>query len=65
VDPFTYFFEASQQAHKIKIPLIIPPPEELTRKPVNLGDHLRRRRIELKLYQKDVAARLGVTTSTI
>jgi transcriptional regulator with XRE-family HTH domain len=27
--------------------------------------YLRRRRIELGLYQKDVAARLGVTTSTI
>ena len=65
MDPFTYFFEASQQAHKIKIPLIIPPLEELTRKPMTIGDHLRRRRIELGLYQKDVATRLGVTTSTV
>ncbi len=33
--------------------------------PVTLGDHLRRRRLELGLYQKDVAVQIGVTTSTI
>ena len=52
-------------AGKIKIPLIIPLVKELTRKPVTLGDHLRRRRIELGLYQKDVATKLRVTTSTV
>jgi len=45
--------------------LIIPLLEEFTREPVTLGDHLRRRRIELGLYQKDIAARLGVTISTV
>jgi transcriptional regulator with XRE-family HTH domain len=65
VGTFTYFFESSQQTYKIKIPLIIPVLEELARKPVTLGEHLRRRRIELGLYQKDVAARFGVTTSTV
>ncbi len=65
MDPFTYFFESSQQTHKIEIPLIIQPLEELSRKPVTLSEHLRRRRIELGLYQKDVAARFGVTTSTV
>jgi transcriptional regulator with XRE-family HTH domain len=40
-------------------------PPELFRDPVTLGDHLRRRRLELGLYQKDVAVRLGVTPSTI
>ena len=49
----------------MEIPLTIPLLEELTRKPITLGDHLRRRRIELGLYQKDVATRLGVTTSTV
>ena len=47
------------------VALIIPQFVELTRKPVTLGDHLRRRRIELGLCQKDVAARLDVTTSTV
>lgn len=36
------------------------PPEH-----ISLGDHLRRRRLELGPYQKDVAAQLGVTTSSI
>ncbi|WP_305044942.1 helix-turn-helix domain-containing protein [Geoalkalibacter sp.] len=35
------------------------------RDPVTLGEHLRRRRLELCLYQKDVAASLGVTPSSI
>jgi len=30
-----------------------------------IGDHLRKRRLDLKLFQKDVANQLGVTTSTI
>ncbi len=63
--PFTNNFKAAQPAGKIKIPLRIPQLAELTRKPVTLGDHLRRRRIELGLCQKDVAARLDVTTSTV
>jgi len=65
VDPFTNSFKHDQTAGKIKIPLIIPLLGELTCDPVTLGDHLRRRRIELELYQKDIAARLGVTISTV
>jgi len=65
VDPFTNNFKSTQAAGKIKTPLITPQLEELTRKPVTLGDHLRRRRIELGLYQKDIASRLNVTTSTV
>lgn len=49
----------------MEIPLTIHPLEELTRKPITLGEHLRRRRIELGMYQKGVAARLDVTTSTV
>ena len=63
--PFTNNFKAAHPAVKIKIPLIIPQLAELTRKPVTLGNHLHRRRIELGLYHKDVAAKLGVTTSTV
>jgi len=65
VDPFTNNFKLDQTAGKIEIPLTIPPLEELTREPITLGDYLRRRRIELGLFQKDVAAKLGVTTSTV
>jgi len=61
-----YKFSNSQDTpHKIEIPLQIQLPEDLVKEPVTLGDHLRRRRLELGLYQKDVAAQIGVTTSTI
>lgn len=30
-----------------------------------VGDHIRSRRLDLGLFQKDVAARIGVTTSTV
>ncbi len=62
---FSYFSQSSQQAHQIEIPLKIQPPKELIEEPITLGDHLRRRRLELGLYQKDVAVQIGVTTSTI
>jgi len=62
---FYKFSEASRSTCKIEIPLKIPAPPELTQKPATLGDHLRRRRFELGLYQKNVAAQIGVTTSTI
>ena len=65
MNPFTNNFKPAQTTGKIEIPLIIPLLADLTRKPITLGDHLRRRRIELGLYQKDVAAKLGVTTSTV
>ena len=33
--------------------------------PTTLGDHLKKRRYELSLLQKDVAARVGVTADTV
>ena len=36
-------------------------PEELR----TIGDHLRARRLDLDLYQKEVAAQLGATTDTV
>jgi DNA-binding XRE family transcriptional regulator len=50
---------------QIEIPLQIPAIPEFAQEPVTLGEHLRRRRLELGLYQKDVAAQIGVTPSTI
>ena len=61
-----YKYSNSQKTpHKIEIPLKIQQSEELVKKPVTLGDHLRRRRLELGLYQKDVALQIGVTASTV
>ena len=62
---FYKFSNSPETPHKIEIPLQIQLPEELVNEPVTLGDHLRRRRLELGLYQKDVAIQIGVTTSTI
>jgi transcriptional regulator with XRE-family HTH domain len=62
---FYKFSNSPETPHKIEIPLQIQPPEELTQDPITLGDHMRRRRLELGLYQKDVAIQIGVTSSTI
>jgi transcriptional regulator with XRE-family HTH domain len=64
VYPFTNNSSSIKTAYKIETPTTIQPPEELTEEPVTLGDHLRRRRVELGLYQKDIAVQIGVTTST-
>jgi len=45
--------------------LTLPQPPELEKEPATLGEHLRRKRIELGLEQKEVAARLGVSASAI
>jgi transcriptional regulator with XRE-family HTH domain len=65
VYPFTNNSSPIKTAYKIETPLTIQLPIELTEEPVTLGDHLRRRRLELGLYQKDVAEQIGVTASTI
>ncbi len=62
---FYKFSNSPETPHKIEIPYKIRIPKELTEEPTTLGDHLRRRRLELELYQKDVAAQIGVTTSTV
>ncbi|MCF6265692.1 MAG: helix-turn-helix domain-containing protein [Desulfuromusa sp.] len=63
--PLTNNLKIAKNGFKVEIPLIVLSLEEFTREPVTLADHLRRRRIELDLYQKEVAAKLDVTTSTI
>ncbi len=65
MDPFTKTNSPIRTSYKIGIPLEISPSAELFKEPVTLSDHLRRRRLELGLYQKDVAAEIGVTASTI
>ncbi|GAB4180106.1 MAG: hypothetical protein Kow00100_22060 [Geothermobacteraceae bacterium] len=65
MDIFYKYSNSQKTPHKIEIPLQIQPSEELVKEPITLGDHLRRRRLELGLYQKDVAIQIGVTTSTI
>jgi transcriptional regulator with XRE-family HTH domain len=48
-------------ALKAKRPQSHDYPEELK----TLGDHLRKKRLDLKLFQRDVAQRLGVNETTI
>jgi transcriptional regulator with XRE-family HTH domain len=42
-----------------------PIPEAYPKTLQTIGDHLRKRRLDLKLYQKDIAKLIGVTTDTI
>lgn len=42
-----------------------PIPSALPTKVKTIGDHIRKRRLELELYQKDVAAIVGVDTATM
>lgn len=42
-----------------------PPPPGYPLNPTMLGDHLRKKRLDLGLSQKDLAAQLQVTTGTI
>jgi transcriptional regulator with XRE-family HTH domain len=65
VYPFTNNSNSKKTVYIIATPLTIQLPRELIQEPVTLGDHLRRRRLELGLYQKDVAIQIDVTTSTI
>lgn len=65
VDPFTKNCQPIRPVYKIEILLKIPQPPEFSQEPVTLGEHLRRCRLERGLYQKDVAAQLGVTTSSV
>jgi transcriptional regulator with XRE-family HTH domain len=65
VDTFTNNFNTANTTYNINIPLNIQKDTGISKDPVTLGDHLRRRRLELGLYQKDVAVQIGVTTSTI
>jgi transcriptional regulator with XRE-family HTH domain len=47
------------------MPRPIVPPKGYPPKPVSLGDHLRKRRLDLGLRQAQLAERIGVTESTV
>lgn len=40
-------------------------PSKILENPKTIGDHIRNRRLELKLLQKEVASKLGVSEATI
>lgn len=62
---FTNNFNISNATYNIDIPINIQQDTSISKEPVTLGDHLRRRRLEFGLYQKNVAIQIGVTASTI
>jgi DNA-binding XRE family transcriptional regulator len=51
--------------YTLVMPRPILPPKGYPLKPVSLGDHLRKKRLDLGLYQAQVAERIGVTKSTV
>jgi transcriptional regulator with XRE-family HTH domain len=53
--PFCYFSLSAKR----------PPNSAYPEKLVTLGDHLRKRRLDLGLYQKDVAVTIGVDSTTV
>ena len=65
MDTFTNNFNTANTTYNINIPYNIQRDTSISKEPVTLGDHLRRRRLELGLYQRDVAVKIGVTASTI
>jgi DNA-binding XRE family transcriptional regulator len=62
---FSYYFSEQRLGYNLSIQLTISSILENLPTPVTLGDHLRRRRLELGLHQKDVAKIIGVTTSSV
>ncbi|TYO96719.1 helix-turn-helix protein [Geothermobacter ehrlichii] len=63
--PFTNNHQFPPPRFNIATELTLPQPPELEKEPATLGEHLRRKRIELGLEQKELAAMLGVSVSTI
>jgi DNA-binding XRE family transcriptional regulator len=62
---FSYFFNEQRLGYNLSIPLNIPNILDDLPTPITLGDHLRHRRLELGLRQKEIAGHLGVTESCI
>ena len=56
-------FIALLQYTRISLKSLIPKPYDFT--PVSVGDHIRRKRLQLGLFQREVAQQLGVNPWTI
>lgn len=48
---------------RVSLKSLIPKPYDFD--PITLGDHVRKKRLQVGLYQKDVAGLLGVCASTV
>ncbi|MEW6108051.1 MAG: helix-turn-helix transcriptional regulator [Nitrospirota bacterium] len=56
---------AKYPQYRMTLPRPIIPPKGYPLKPRTLGEHIRKRRLDLGLLQIDVAAEIGVTESTV
>jgi DNA-binding XRE family transcriptional regulator len=56
--PALPFCRASLKANR-------PAPQGYPAKPATLGEHIKKRRLDLKLFQKDVARMIGVDDTSI
>lgn len=63
----TYRFNELDQAMPVVLPQSYSAPKvaRIPAKPKSVGDHIRRRRLSLKLLQKDVAGQIGVDKTSI
>ncbi|MBI3592000.1 MAG: helix-turn-helix domain-containing protein [Nitrospirae bacterium] len=53
------------KALELSFPRPIIPPKGYPMEPLTLGEHIRKRRLDLELLQVEVAAEIGVTESTV
>ena len=56
---------AKYPQNRLQIPRMIIPPKGYPLEPRTLGEHIRKQRLDLGLLQIEVAARIGVTESTV
>jgi len=62
----TYRFSQQDQAMPLLLPQTYAPNRvRIPIQPITVGDHLRRRRLVLKIFQRDLARQLGVTAACI
>lgn len=62
---FLYYSYAKRHSFSIEIPLEKQPLPGYPINPVTIGDHIRKRRMDLGLLQREVAEIIGVTESSV
>jgi len=62
---FLYYSDSRRHSFSIHIPFEKQPLAGYPTNPVTIGDHIRKRRMDLGLLQREVAEIIGVTESSI
>ena len=62
---FLYYSYAKRHSFSIEIPLEKQPLPAYPTNPITIGEHIRKRRMDLGLLQREVAEIIGVTESSV